>query len=130
MRIANALLAVIFFVFAFVQINDPDPLYWMLIYGVMIGFSVLAFTGRFYPRTMLLIIGAYGFAAFHLSPAFMEWINSDDRALLFDDFAKMQFPYIEETREFVGLLICLSALIFFYVQAHRNNSGAESDHIG
>jgi hypothetical protein len=31
---------------------------------------------------------------------------------LFDDLAKMQFPYVEETREFLGLLISILVLIF------------------
>jgi len=125
MRIANALFAVIFFVFALVQINDPDPLYWILIYSLMIVFSILAFWRHFYPKLMLLIIGAYAFAAFHLFPAFAEWLKSDDHELLFDDFAKMQFAYIEECREFFGLIICVSALVFLYIQGQRQSTDVE-----
>jgi hypothetical protein len=29
---------------------------------------------------------------------------------LFDDVAKMQYPYIEEAREFLGLFICIAVL--------------------
>ncbi|HYI78522.1 MAG TPA: transmembrane 220 family protein, partial [Chryseolinea sp.] len=35
MRIVNFILAVLFLLFAFVQINDPDPVIWILIYGAM-----------------------------------------------------------------------------------------------
>jgi hypothetical protein len=40
-----------------------------------------------------------------------QWWQSPDRALLFDEIAKMQNIYIEETREFLGLLICLVVLL-------------------
>ena len=35
MRILNFILALMFLAFAFVQIKDPDPMVWILIYGAM-----------------------------------------------------------------------------------------------
>jgi hypothetical protein len=46
MRIVNFLLAIMFMVFAFVQINDPDPVIWILIYGIMAVFSIMAIFDR------------------------------------------------------------------------------------
>jgi hypothetical protein len=57
----------------------------------------------------VLVIVYVSYAAI-LSPSLLVWWQSEDRGLLFDDLAKMQFPYIEETREILGLLICLGVL--------------------
>ena len=39
MRIVNFILAIMFLLFAFVQINDPDPVIWILIYGAVLNFK-------------------------------------------------------------------------------------------
>lgn len=116
MKILNATLAVLFLVFTIVQINDPDPYYWMFIYISMTGFSLLAFSDRFFPKIMLLFVGGYLHAMFQLRYGIKDWLVSEDLSLLFEEFAKMQYPYIEESREFLGLTICLMALGIFYFQ--------------
>jgi hypothetical protein len=54
-----------------------------------------------------------------LLPGALVWFQSPDKALLFDDLAKMQNLYIEETREFLGLIICLGVLILHLIDAKR-----------
>jgi hypothetical protein len=44
-----------------------------------------------------------------------QWWQSPDKSLLFDDLAKMQNIYIEETREFLGLIICIASLLLQYI---------------
>jgi len=121
MRILNFLLAVMFLIFAFVQINDPDPVLWILIYGAMAVMCVLAIF-EFYPAKvtlgLLLILTLYSFTIFS---GVVDWLQTDDKALLFDDVAKMQYPYIEEAREFLGLLICVGVLIFHLVRAKKKH---------
>ena len=113
---------VIFLVFTVVQFNDPDPLYWIFIYLLTAGFSFAAFFNRFYPKLMLLAIGMYLNAAFGLWAGVVEWFHSPDRNLLFDDIAKMQHIYIEEAREFLGLMMALAALIYFYFSASKQKN--------
>jgi Transmembrane family 220, helix len=119
MRILNFVLAVMFLIFAFVQINDPDPVIWILIYGGMAVLCIMAIF-EFYPKKfmigLLVIFIVYSFVYI---PGAWEWLRSDDKAMLFDDLAKMQFPYIEETREFLGLLICISVLLFHFFRSRR-----------
>lgn len=112
MRILNFVLAVMFLIFAFVQINDPDPVIWILIYGGMAVLCVMAIF-EFYPKKFIigLIVVFVGYSFVYV-PGALEWLRNDNKAMLFDDLAKMQFPYIEETREFLGLLICISVLLF------------------
>ena len=112
MKVTNFILALLFLVFAFVQINDPDPIVWILIYGNMAVLSVLAmFRMRFVYWIAASMVIYLIYASLLISGA-SEWFQSPDKSLLFDDLAKMQYPYIEETREFLGLLICVAAGTF------------------
>jgi hypothetical protein len=119
MKIVNLVLAVMFLAFAFLQINDPDPLLWILIYGSMAVICVLA-AFRIYSRIAIILLmgGFIGFSIIYL-PAMKEWMAQDDRSVLFDDLAKMEHLYIEESREFLGLMICVLVLIFQLVRARK-----------
>jgi len=119
MKILNFILALLFLVFAFVQVNDPDPILWILIYGNMAVLCVLAMFSMHFKKWILGTGVLYLTYAAFLFPGAWEWLQSPDRSLLFDDLAKMQYPYIEETREFLGLVICIAALILHFVRAKR-----------
>jgi hypothetical protein len=116
MKIVSSIFGVMFLAFTFVQFNDPDPILWITIYGAMLVVSIMAFFNRYIKMLMLGLGVAYLIYAALLFPSAMVWLKSADRSLLFDDIAKMQYPYIEETREFLGLVICLAVLnlYFFY----------------
>lgn len=115
MRYVHLFFALLFLLFAAVQVNDPDPLGWILIYGLMAVLSVLA-AFRIYPRRVLwVVLAGYSVYAVVLAPGAWRWWTSEDRSLLFDDLAKMQTVYIEEAREFLGLIICLAVLVFYLV---------------
>lgn len=110
MKLVNLLLAVMFMAFAFVQINDPDPIAWILIYGAMAAVCVMA-AFRYYPRIFMIAqLVAYVVYAIFLFDGVKEWFAQEDRTVLFDEIAKMQHPYIEESREFLGLCICIIVL--------------------
>ena len=119
MKILNFILALLFLVFAFVQVNDPDPILWILIYGNMAVLCVLAMFSLHYKKWILGTGVLYLIYAAFLFPGAWEWLQSPDRSLLFDDLAKMQYRYIEETREFLGLVICIAVLILHFVRAKR-----------
>lgn len=110
MKIVNLILAVMFLAFAFVQINDPDPILWILIYGFMAVICIL--DAYNYSSKLVMIVLLVGFSGYciWLLPGMREWLAQDDKTVLFDDIAKMQHPYIEESREFLGLLICIVVL--------------------
>jgi hypothetical protein len=119
MRIVNFVLAVMFLLFAFVQINDPDPVIWILIYGAMAVLSIMAIF-KFYPTKFTIgLLVVYILYSFVFIPGVLEWLKQDDKSMLFDDVAKMQYPYVEEAREFLGLFICIIVLIFFVIRARR-----------
>lgn len=122
MRVLNAILALMFLAFAFVQINDPDPIVWILIYGTMATVCIMAIF-EYYPRKVLVgllaLYVAYSVYTLIYHPGVLEWLRSDTKADIFDDVKKMENLYIEESREFLGLMICLVVLLAYVVLAFR-----------
>jgi glucan phosphoethanolaminetransferase (alkaline phosphatase superfamily) len=119
MRVVNFLLAIMFLAFAFLQVNDPDPVLWILIYGAMAIICIMAifeyYSRKFlYVFTAILLIYSMTFV-----PGVVEWWNQPDRSVLFDDLTKMEYPYIEESREFLGLGICILVAAFYLFRSHR-----------
>jgi Transmembrane family 220, helix len=119
MRIVNFLFAAMFLLFAFVQLNDPDPVIWILIYGAMAVLSVMAIF-EFYPRKILigLLVLFLAYSLVYI-PGVLEWLRQDNKSDLFDDVAKMQHLYIEEAREFLGLIICVTILVFYLFRSRK-----------
>jgi hypothetical protein len=96
--------------FASLQLNDPDPLVWIGIYGAMAIVCVMAAFSYYIKWLMLGQFVVYFIYFIILIPSIGDWLASPDRSQLFDELAKMQYPYIEETREALGLLICIAVL--------------------
>lgn len=118
-KVISIILAILFVSFVSVQFDDPDPLLWVLIYTNMV--VICAWSAFRSPhKYWIWITGvAYLIYAIFLFPGALDWFKSPDRSLLFDDLAKMQYPYIEETREFLGLLI--SVLVLFWIGFRHHN---------
>ncbi|HEX6891898.1 MAG TPA: transmembrane 220 family protein [Chryseolinea sp.] len=122
MRILNFILALMFLAFAFVQINDPDPAVWILIYGAMATLSIMAIF-EYYPRKfmvgVLVLYLIYGVYTLIYHPGILQWLQSENKSDIFDDVAKMQNLFIEESREFLGLFICIAVLVFFLLRSSK-----------
>jgi hypothetical protein len=119
MKVIHFILTLIFLLFAFVQINDPDPILWIIIYGNMAVLSVLAMFKMRFTYWIITTIVVYAIYAAFLVGSAWHWLQSPDRYLLFDDIAKMQNIYIEETREFLGLVICIAAAAFHLISNRK-----------
>jgi hypothetical protein len=117
MKVVNLLLAVLFVVFAFVQINDPDPALWILIYGITAVTCVLAAFRYYYRKILIAILIVYVVYALTYWSSILKWLKAENKAMLFDDVAKMQNLYIEESREFLGLFICITVIIMHLIRA-------------
>lgn len=119
MKIVNFLLAIMFLLFAFVQINDPDPVVWILIYGSLAVICVMAMFEVYKQRVLLaLLVALLGYSIFFMKGV-GEWLRQENKGDLFDDVAKMQHLYIEESREFLGLMICVLVLAMHLYHARK-----------
>ncbi len=119
MKIFNIVFAIIFLLFAYVQVNDPDPFLWILIYGSMAVVCSLAVFNKYYRIVyIVLLILFVGFSTIYI-PSVGVWLQQDDLTALFDEVAKMEHLYIEETREFLGLMICVGVLVFYLIRSRK-----------
>ncbi len=112
-RIISALLFLVFLAFAYVQLNDPDPLVWVAAYSLVALVSlarVFNYSWKYINLTIHI-----GFVLFSLIfiPGCWEWLNSDDKSELFGEMV-YEKPYIEQTREFFGLIIAAFAMYYQY----------------
>lgn len=107
MKIVFWVIAVLFAAFALVQYNDPDPLIWMLVYGVVVVLYVLAALEKSHRRMALgVFVATLGWALTYV-PAFWDWIQMGTPSIV--ETMKAEKPYVELTREFLGLLLAAAA---------------------
>ena len=130
MRIFNLIAAILFVLSAALQYNDPDPYLWMPIYLYGAVLCWLFFRGRYYPRLYLAGIFIYAIYAVYLffaKDGVMDWIQ-EHQAENIAGSMKAEKPWIEETREFFGLVILIGVLLVDYFKARRKLH--HIDHIG
>lgn len=109
MRILDYVIAAVFFVMAGLQYNDPDPIYWVAVYG---GTGLIALSkafGRFSEFWAALTIGAVVAGLLYAVPGVLNFFEHGAFEELIGEMQASK-PYIESTREFGGLLIALIVL--------------------
>ena len=122
MKTTNIVLAVLFVLFAVVQINDPDPWAWVALYlyvGVL--FALAAF-GRVFRPAMLVGMAACLVWLALLLPEFINWVNMGMPTITGSMTAEE--PHIEYTREFLGLFISMGALGFLYYKTKAKKTAS------
>ena len=112
MKIFNFIFLVLFVISAGLQYNDPDPALWILIYlfGAMICF--FAIRKQNYPRLSLagiILLFIYALYLFFDRDGVLSWLT-EHQAENIAGSMKASSPWIEETREFFGLIILISVL--------------------
>jgi Transmembrane family 220, helix len=121
MKIFNLLFCIIFIFFAALQYNDPDPYVWMPIYLYAAALSWLAFRGKYYPRAYIigiLVYFVYAVYLFFTADGVLDWFNKHDARNIAGSM-KADKPWIEQTREFFGLVILICVLLVDYFFAKR-----------
>ncbi|MBT32179.1 MAG: hypothetical protein CMO01_21165 [Thalassobius sp.] len=118
MKIVNAILTILFIVFAVVQLNDPDPLIWVLMYGAVAIISGFAFMGKY--NKIIIISGMVVSLiwALTLSPGVYDWFANHNTDEIFETMAPNKV-FIETARECFGLLIAFLVLLFHFFQAKK-----------
>lgn len=97
---------------AVIQLNDPDPLYWIVVY-VFVG--VVPAAKVFGLQSAKLTWVASGMVAAGLlvaMPGFIDYLSSGDFASIGGEMM-IDKPYVESAREFGGLLIAAFTLLIY-----------------
>lgn len=118
MKAFSIIFFIVFIIFAGLQYNDPDPYIWMPIYLYGAVLCYLAARKKYYPKAYTLGIALYLIYAVYLffdKTGVIDWAK-DHEAENIVQTMKATKPWIEETREFFGLLILIAVLLinFFY----------------
>lgn len=110
MRVIALLIAALFVLSAALQLNDPDPLLWFVVYSVVAILWGMAAFGRFYrPLTVVLLLLLTVWMLTFV-PDFVEWIRMGMPTLI--GSMEAEEPHIELVREFGGLFLAVAALVY------------------
>lgn len=113
MKVANIVFVILFSLFAILQLNDSDPFLWVGIYLSGSLLCLLPLIGKGQPVFFWVALTFYAVYATYLfiNPnGVLSWYK-DHNAENIAQSMKAEKPWIEETREFMGLLILISAAL-------------------
>lgn len=123
MRAFNITFIIIFFLFAALQYNDPDPYIWIPIY-LYAAFLCYQAVKHKYNSTLYFIgfIAYLGYAAYLLfdKTGVLAWAGEHHSESIIQTM-QAEKPWIEETREFGGLVIVLLVLLINIVWLRKSN---------
>lgn len=114
----NFIFCTLFIVAAALQYNDPDPYLWVPLYLYTAFLCALAARQKYYRRLYLAGIIGYSFYAVYLlfsKEGVLDWLGNHEAENIAQSMKASQ-PWIENAREFFGLLIMIIVLLinFFY----------------
>ena len=121
MKIFNLFFCLTFVLFAALQYNDPDPYLWIPIYLFAAFLCWKASKGNFHPIATLVGITFFtGYAIYKIFDpnGLLDWMNLHHAENIAETM-KAEKPWVEESREFFGLLIIIIVLSINYFQSRK-----------
>lgn len=101
---------------ASIQFNDPDPVYWVAVYAATALVIAGNAAGRFSSFWSALVIGGALAGILLTTGGFGAYVVSGDLRSILGDMHPGK-PYVEEAREFLGLVLAIAALAWSYRNA-------------
>lgn len=121
MKAFNLVWCILFILFAALQYNDPDPYLWVPIYLYGAVLCWFAFRRRYMPMAYVIGIAVYTAYAVYLfatRDGVWEWAVEHQGANIAESM-HAEKPWIEQTREFIGLLLLIVVLAIDYFYARK-----------
>ena len=116
-RLGHAIVALLFLAMAAVQLNDPDPIYWIATYTLVSAVALFHSFGR-KPKNLIIVTAGMVLAGLLISaPGFIEFLATGDFSAIGGQMSAEK-PYIESGREFLGLLIG-GIVLAYYLRRSR-----------
>ena len=111
MKYLHLLVAALYLLCAYWQINDPDWQVWVAAYGMVAYVAIRKFSGGLSPVIAFLpAVVLFAWWCVYV-PAFLQWLGDGMPTITGSMSAENE--YVELTREFFGLLICWGALVAY-----------------
>ena len=125
MKFFNIFFSVVFILFAVVQYNDPDPFLWVPIYLYPALLCFLKFIQKPIPSLAywagFLVFGVYAIYKMFDTNGIIDWVQFHNASNIVSTM-KAEKPWIEESREFFGLVIILIVLGINYIKKSNHPS--------
>lgn len=123
MKIFNILFGLLFLISAGLQYNDPDPYIWIPIYLYATILCWLAAANNYYPAAYffgIIVYAGYALYLFFTKDGVLDWIREHNAENIAGSMQATN-PWIEDTREFFGLVILIIVLAVNYYSAKRKS---------
>ena len=126
MKAFNILFGLLFFIFAILQYNDPDPYLWIPIYLFTSITCILNSRDKFNLISHIVLIAfciIYAIILLVTKDGVISWVSEHETESLVQSM-KVTKPWIEQTREFGGLIIIVivSIVNMFVLNKKSGNS--------
>jgi hypothetical protein len=121
MKIFNWFFIVCFVIFAALQYNDPDPYIWVPIYLYAAFLCWQSIKGKFNLPLYLvgyIVYGVYAIYKIFDTNGVRDWITKHNEENIAETM-KATKPWIEESREFFGLIIILVVMVINHIYLKR-----------
>ena len=107
--ILGAFFSVVFSLFTYWQLNDPDPILWVPVYATAVYTSLQAMRGKTNPELLIILFCLSLFAGLQL------WMEMTTWEGFLTDGLSMKTHNQELAREAVGLWIASASVALFYL---------------
>ena len=122
MKIFNIFFVFVFILFAVVQYNDPDPYLWIPIYLYPAVLCYLEVKQKPINKKAywvgFVIFGVYAIYKLFDTNGIVDWIKFHNATSIADTM-KAEQPWVEESREFFGLVIILGVMAINYFRSKK-----------
>lgn len=106
------ILGLLFLSFAVVQYNDPDPYIWAPYYLLVSAVCFLSYANRYNKLLGMILIGISIIWASSYLPKVVDWYREGSPGIA--TAMKAETPYIENMREFLGLVLSIAVLSYVH----------------
>lgn len=104
--------SLLFFTMAAIQLNDPDPVYWVAVYLAASLLSGALCLGLRLETLSKVVVGMVIAGLLISGPGVVEYFAADDFSAIYGHMTGEK-PYVESAREFGGLVIVAIYLALF-----------------
>jgi len=116
-KVLDWIVLLIFGLFAYFQLNDPDSLRWALVYILPAFLAILALRNKYPMRVYYAFLLFYVVLILTYFPHLAAWIQKGMPNIA--SSMKAETPYVELTREFFGLVLCLISVVYYILRARK-----------
>lgn len=109
----NVAVSLLFLAMAAVQVNDPDPAYWVSVYLLVALVPHRQLLGRYFQRTVFIAGGMVLSGLLMAVAGFVDYVLSQDYGSITGPMSPDK-GYVESAREFIGLLFCVLCLVVYW----------------